>query len=384
MWFWTSTDGMAAEDRADRCRTAAARTAVPYDLRIGASADFEAGAGLLELGGIEVSRLHYSRLTASARRPARLIRESDPERYVLVMVAKGAVRISVPGTDTLVEAGGAVLLDTSHPHRADTAAPDGTLRLLGIPRPLLALPADRLDATLGQGLPARDGIGAVLGQFLRSLEAHADGCAPDDPPRLARTVLDLATGLLAHRIDAGDTLTAETHEEILRRRIDTFIDRNLGDPALTPGTIAAHHHIALRSLHLLFRSGDETVAATIRRRRLERCRRDLTRPELRHRSIAAIAGSWGFASGDVFGRSFRTAYGVTPREFRHTHSSEPLCAHRRTGVRATSNSAVRARVASITERREPRNSVVGRRNSTNGHSSGHSTVQCSGTKKEET
>lgn len=38
----------------------------------------------------------------------------------------------------------------------------------------------------------------------------------------------------------------------LLERIDTFIDHNLGDPALAPQSIADRHHISVRRLHLLF------------------------------------------------------------------------------------------------------------------------------------
>jgi AraC-like DNA-binding protein len=39
-----------------------------------------------------------------------------------------------------------------------------------------------------------------------------------------------------------------------------FIWENLGDPNLTPGAIAAAHHISLRYLHKLFHAEGQTVA----------------------------------------------------------------------------------------------------------------------------
>lgn len=59
-----------------------------------------------------------------------------------------------------------------------------------------------------------------------------------------------------------------------------------------------------------------SVAATIRLRRLDRCRADLSRPELLTRPIGAIAARWGFGSAAVFSRAFREAYGITPSEQR--------------------------------------------------------------------
>ncbi|MFF4423627.1 helix-turn-helix domain-containing protein [Streptomyces sp. NPDC001549] len=99
-------------------------------------------------------------------------------------------------------------------------------------------------------------------------------------------------------------------------RIDTFIDHNLGDPGLTPQTIADRHHISVRRLHLMFRDRGESVAATIRRRRLEHCHADLARPALLDRPIHAVAARWGFGSAAVFSRAFREAYGISPTERR--------------------------------------------------------------------
>ncbi|ADI03680.1 AraC family transcriptional regulator [Streptomyces bingchenggensis BCW-1] len=76
-------------------------------------------------------------------------------------------------------------------------------------------------------------------------------------------------------------------------------------------------------LHTLFRRQEETVAASIRRRRLERCHADLTDPRLRRRSISAIAARWGFVRPADFSRAFRAAYGVAPRELRQAALRNP-------------------------------------------------------------
>ncbi|WP_405882626.1 MULTISPECIES: helix-turn-helix domain-containing protein [unclassified Streptomyces] len=75
--------------------------------------------------------------------------------------------------------------------------------------------------------------------------------------------------------------------------------------------------ISLRSLYALFEGRPESVAASIRQRRLERCRADLADPELRKESVQAIAARRGFTSATVFSRTFRAAYGTTPTEYRH-------------------------------------------------------------------
>ncbi|WP_372482407.1 helix-turn-helix transcriptional regulator [Streptomyces bambusae] len=103
---------------------------------------------------------------------------------------------------------------------------------------------------------------------------------------------------------------------VLLTRISAYIDRHLGDPDLGPAAIAAHHHLSVRALHLLFRGAPDTVAATIRRRRLEHCRADLADPAMSHRTIGETALRWGFRHQADFSRAFRRAYGTAPREIR--------------------------------------------------------------------
>jgi hypothetical protein len=77
---------------------------------------------------------------------------------------------------------------------------------------------------------------------------------------------------------------------------------------------------------------DMTVAAWIRSRRLDRCRRDLADPGLWARPVSAIGARWGFPDGAHFSRVFRAAYGIPPREYRRraarARAVNHLCARR--------------------------------------------------------
>lgn len=110
-----------------------------------------------------------------------------------------------------------------------------------------------------------------------------------------------------------------TNRVVLVRRIYAFMEERLGDHELSPGGIAAAHNISLRYLHKLFEPEDATVAGWIRRRRMERCARDLTDPALVRRPASAIAARWGFPNAAHFNRLFRAHYGVPPGEFRRRH-----------------------------------------------------------------
>jgi AraC-like DNA-binding protein len=99
-------------------------------------------------------------------------------------------------------------------------------------------------------------------------------------------------------------------------RIHGSIEARLGDPALSPGSLAAEHPISVRYLHKLFETQQATVADWIKRRRLERCRRDLLDPARRAEPVGGIGARWGLPNAAHFSRLFRTAYGVPPVEYR--------------------------------------------------------------------
>ncbi|MFD0853066.1 helix-turn-helix domain-containing protein, partial [Actinomadura adrarensis] len=134
--------------------------------------------------------------------------------------------------------------------------------------------------------------------------------------QLGTTALDLLAVLAQERQRNPNPEVPET-ARVLLARVQDYILKNLGDPDLAPESIAAAHNISIRYLHRLFRFEGITVARWIKRRRLEACRRDLSRA-LAAPNVATIAGRWGFANHSHFSREFRNAYGVSPSEWQAT------------------------------------------------------------------
>ncbi|MEO3816736.1 helix-turn-helix transcriptional regulator [Plantactinospora sp. B24E8] len=138
-----------------------------------------------------------------------------------------------------------------------------------------------------------------------------------DGPRLEVVLVDLASALFAHVLDAEPALRPDAHRRTLVLRIRSFVQHHLGDPRLTPGSIAAAHHISTSYLHRLFQEDDDlTVSAWIRQQRLERPRRDLADPVFGTEPVSRIAARWGFTHAATFSRALRDAYGLPPRDYR--------------------------------------------------------------------
>jgi AraC-like DNA-binding protein len=105
-------------------------------------------------------------------------------------------------------------------------------------------------------------------------------------------------------------------QALLAVSVREYIEANLSDPMLSPASIAAAHFISTRHLHNVFHESGTTVASWIRSQRLDGARRELRDPLHAGKSVGAVAARWGFLDSAHFSRTFRDAFGVSPRDWR--------------------------------------------------------------------
>ncbi|WP_338894343.1 helix-turn-helix domain-containing protein [Streptomyces sp. TG1A-60] len=159
-------------------------------------------------------------------------------------------------------------------------------------------------------------MGALLATTVRQALRQAAALTPADTGRLSGIVVDLVDAVLAHELESGPETAPSCTGETMLLRVRDFMLRHLADPKLSPAIIAAAHSMSVRSLHRLFEAEGATVSAWIRERRLEHCRRDLADPLRGRQPIRAIAARRGFTDQASFSRAFRSAYGLSPQEYR--------------------------------------------------------------------
>ncbi|MBO1331402.1 helix-turn-helix domain-containing protein [Streptomyces sp. VRA16 Mangrove soil] len=322
MWHGADSVQVPVTDRFDWFAQTVSNALMPSAFAPQDAAGFHAEGAFLDLGAAQVSRFSYAPLR-SWRTPA-LIRRGDPEQYQLGLVTRGSAWYAQGDSEAELYAGDMVLWDTSRPYKSGSGLDGGTVDalVLQIPKARMPLPSQQIDRLLARRMSSGTGMGAILAQFLVSLAGSGPDCRPLDLGVLANSAVELAVSCLSQQLGAEVHTPAGARAQVMRRRIDAFIEQRLGDPGLTPRAIADHHHISLRTLYTLFQSHDESlgagegVAAVIRRRRLERCRADLARPQLRHLAVHVIAARWGFTSAASFNRTFRASYGTTPHAYR--------------------------------------------------------------------
>ncbi|MGW3232758.1 AraC-like ligand-binding domain-containing protein [Kitasatospora sp. NPDC001095] len=310
-----TTASVADGDKAAFWSGAVSRSLVPLEVHPLTGRPFE---GLLEshrLGCVRISTLEadaarLSRTAALIARPPR----SEPQVGVGVQVAGRAV-LEQDGRCAEVPPGGLVLYDTARPYEVDY--PERfRIHLFHLPRRLLGVPENDLRHASATAVGPTEGCGPVILPFLDVLAACAHSYPAPVGDRLAGSVADLVTALVARLAPprAADEPGAATAH--LLRRVREYIDRHLGDPQLSPERIARAHHLSVRHLHRLFEGEGVTVSRLVQQLRLEAGARELARRGRIAPTVSAVARRWGFVNAAHFSHSFRAVYGVSPREWR--------------------------------------------------------------------
>lgn len=314
------TTDLPVSDRFEAWAERMGRTHAPMRLSSDRHADYRGSQRVIALGDVVVWPATFDHLVF--RRTPKLIRESDPETYHLSLLLKGEGAADWGRQQAAYRMNDFHINSSSRSWEVQTGSEPVTVLGVEVPRALVAVPGHRADQVLGSLLSGREGIGALLSQFLRQLVADTSSYQPSDAPRLGTVVADLVTALFAHTVDADLRLPPETRDRTLVLHAKTFIHRHLDDPDLTPAGIAAAHHVSRSYLYRVFQAEGLTVASYIRDQRLEHARRDLADPRLRALPIRAVAARWGYPRAAEFTRAFRTAYGLPPSELREQALTE--------------------------------------------------------------
>jgi AraC-like DNA-binding protein len=275
-----------------------------------------------------------------------LVRGAEPDAYQLEFVLSGRCVVECRGQLERLRFGDFTIRDMSRPSALafPTTAVTRLLRL-SIPRDLAMRHFPAVTKVIGVRVPGNRGPGALLAVVLAQVAQDLELYAAVERIWISTAVLDLVGAALA--AVAGEPAVADRHDDRhddlrddlrgdlrgdlrddlrddlrgdlrgdLRDDIYAFVEERLGDPDLSPAMIAKAHHISVRYLHKLFQGSGFTLGQWVRRRRLDRCRRDLGDPALADRPVAAVAARWGFSDAAHFSRSFRAAYQATPSDYR--------------------------------------------------------------------
>ncbi|HEY5836483.1 helix-turn-helix domain-containing protein [Streptomyces sp.] len=306
-----STESVPDQDKVRYWHDVVNRTLMPLTVTPWNSTPFD--------GRVRVESLGYLRvLTVDAdaerlRRTSRHIERSRQEYVAVGLQASGSAWVTQDGRSDRIGSGDLVIYDSTRPYSFDY--PERfRLHVFQLPRRVLSVPDGELRRVTGTAIRPDQGVAAMLSPFLSALAA-APAHSASVGDRLAGNVTDLLATLVTERagLASGETDTARGH---LVRRIRQYINHHLADSGLSPEAIAEAHCVSVRYLHRLFEGEGITVSRLIQQRRLEECSRELARRSRVMPTVSAVAQRWGFVNAAHFSRTFKAAYGVSPREWR--------------------------------------------------------------------
>ncbi|OMH34098.1 helix-turn-helix domain-containing protein [Tersicoccus sp. Bi-70] len=276
------------------------------------------------LGGQVLRDVGLMRVEAgphTVRRTPGLVASAPAANYKLNLQLSGHGLLLQDGRETVLRPGDLAIYDTERPYTLTFDGDFETLVLM-FPHKLLGLAAEDVRQVTAVRMDAGQRLGRAVAPFLNQIAAMLPELEGPVGQRLALNVVDLVGTVLTDEFysRAGQGLDDNARAV---RRIQHYIDVHLPDPALDPGTVAAAHFISTRTLHKQFAATGHTVAGWIRERRLERCRRDLVDPLHADVPVGVIGGRWGLPDASHFSRLFRTAYGVSPAQYRRDADGQP-------------------------------------------------------------
>jgi AraC-like DNA-binding protein len=276
--------------------------------------------------------ISLAKLTSGAFGVSRTIahtRRNETDDLMLVMHHTGQPgAVEHNGTRTLLQPGGAVLIDTSRPYRFEFP---GTVEqtVVKLPRAATGLAAKTAGTPVDLGGSASL---RVLNSILRELE-QIDSTATEHlagagfpgagGPAVPARRLHESEALVNAAVEmAGAAFASVTHggssagHEALLRCAQEYVRLRLWDPRLGPDMIAAHLGSSVRFVSSLFAEQGTSPAAFIRESRLEKASRLLTANERQHTAIFDIALRVGFLDATTFARAFKRRYGMVPSDYR--------------------------------------------------------------------
>ncbi|MCC4309053.1 MAG: helix-turn-helix domain-containing protein [Alcanivorax sp.] len=220
----------------------------------------------------------------------------------------GRTAVEQDGRETLLNTGDVTICDTARPYQL---AMQDHAQLAVLMLPYEAIPGwERLSQrvcahTLNDRTTARAALAAVM-----ALMDQPDGPGGSASPVFQAVQMMLSA--LLHGASAPERAGGAISLDVAHRHVLAHID----DPELSPDELAGALHVSRRALYRLFEEHQLTPGRFIRQVRLDAIREALAAPDNAHRGILDIALDYGFTDSATFSRAFKSAFGVSPSEWR--------------------------------------------------------------------
>ncbi len=271
---------------------------------------FRAAITMREIGALSISEI-YTLPPADdpiqAMRRACDIRTDPRDYFMLWLLLDGRIGLAQNGHTTMMRAGDLFFYDQSQPFELNFGGRSRAL-MVTIPGPLLAARVPGAHQIAGRRLSANPGLGALAASVVQRIYRLEDDTRKDVAQRLGASALDMLVTTLEAEADAWSGSSANERRLADAKR---FMLANLEDSELDLDRIAKSQHLAPRTLYRLFAAEGTTPIRWLWQQRLAASFRALTEGKVSQVTDAAL--SHGFSDVSHFSRTFRAAFGQSPR-----------------------------------------------------------------------
>ncbi|MCG7522542.1 helix-turn-helix domain-containing protein [Ruegeria sp. Ofav3-42] len=264
-----------------------------------------------DFGGLSIT--YFSAPPYQAMQTESELSKAQRKRLVLTMPVKGRCDFTQFGRFVEFGPGEGVFHVTRAPLIYNQHVPT-TAWLIGIPLNTVLMhvddPEEICTTLLSEDTPGFRAMRALLMAL------------PDEMPNmtdrtrdvLVQTANSLICAVISELRGSEMNFRSQTARQRVRH-IKGYIDLHLGDPELTPASIAEAHSISTRYLHHLFSKEETSCAKFLLSRRLEASARFITQNRNKELDAAHVSHRFGFSSTTQFRRAFAKKFGKSPAEF---------------------------------------------------------------------
>ncbi|WP_433755694.1 helix-turn-helix domain-containing protein [Nocardia sp. CA-135398] len=247
----------------------------------------------------------------SVHRGGRQLARDDSDVFGIQLLISGQEMVGHGRSSAHVRAGNVIVWDSTRPFTAEALSPL-VKRTVIIPRERALASCPRLAGVAGSPLRGRASLVRLFTAFTDQLIHELPNLDAIGRRSAAAATFEFLRGL----VGSSAYTAAVASRTALREAVELYIDEHLTYAGLSPESIAAAHGISLRTLYNLFEGESESIAARVRRRRLEGARAQLatTNPP----SVTDVTFSWGFSDVAHFSRVFRRHFGEPPSAVRRS------------------------------------------------------------------
>lgn len=281
------------------------------------------GAVRAQVTGWDLGRLRISSVAAApviAERRRRTIDGGEGQCLLVILQRSGNSVIRRGDRELMLRAGdlavyGGDAVPYTHAFRGHV-----DIDVVRLPLEHLGLPPADIEAVSAVGLLELTPLARIARNLLADLAAHP--LVSTAEASLAGPVVDI----LRMTLEDATVGAAKHRRDHRASEIVNYVIANLRDPDLGAPMIARAHHISERHLYSVLAQADIHLSKFIRRQRLRAARAALSGSSSAEVPIGLLAQRYGFVSASHFSRRFREEFGMSPREWRARHASEPALA----------------------------------------------------------